>query len=97
MDPTASPSEPALRAAAAQAEVAALPLDERLARAARSRAALAAIGDAVVDRAVAETGQPRRFARRELASALGLLDALPVLAEAIRPRPVPAAGGQYGT
>ena len=47
----------------------------------------------IVDLAVAEAGQPRRFAARELASALGLLDALPVLAEAIRPRPVPAASG----
>ena len=78
---------------AAQPAVAALSLDERLARAARSRAALAAVGEAVVDRAVAEAGQPRRFARRELESALGLLDALPALAEAIRPRPVPATCG----
>ena len=70
-----------------------MPLDERLARAARSRAALAAAGPAIVDAAVAEVGQPRRFARRELDSALGLLDALPALAEAIRPRPVPAASG----
>ena len=38
-------------------------------------------------------GRPRRFARRELASALELLDVLPALAEAIRPRPVPAASG----
>jgi succinate-semialdehyde dehydrogenase len=47
----------------------------------------------VIDAAVAEVGQPRRFARRELESALGLLDALPALAEAIRPRPVPAVSG----
>ena len=47
----------------------------------------------MVDAAVAEAGQPRRFARRELESALGLLDALPALAEAIRPRPVPATSG----
>ena len=38
-------------------------LDERLARCARSRAALAAAGEAIVDAAVAEAGQPRRFAR----------------------------------
>jgi acyl-CoA reductase-like NAD-dependent aldehyde dehydrogenase len=88
-----APSEPALRAGRAQPAVAALSLDERLARAGRSRAALAARGDAIVDRAVAEVGQPRRFARRELASALALLDALPALAEAIRPRSVPATGG----
>jgi acyl-CoA reductase-like NAD-dependent aldehyde dehydrogenase len=86
-------SELVRRAARAQPAVAALSLDERLARAARARAALAAAGPAVVDAAVAEVGQPRRFARRELRSALALLDALPALAEAIRPRPVTAAGG----
>lgn len=88
-----APSELAARAGAAQAEVAALSLDERLVAAARARRALAAAGPAIVDAAVAEVGQPRRFARRELASALGLLDALPALAEAIRPRPVPAVSG----
>ena len=88
-----APSELAARAAAAQPAVAALSLDERLACAAHARAALAAAGPAVVDAAVAEAGRPRRFARRELESALGLLDALPVLAEAIRPRPVPATSG----
>ena len=41
----------------------------------------------------AEAGQARRFARRELASALALLAALPALAEAIRPRAVPAVSG----
>ena len=87
------PSELAAAAAAAQPAVAALSLDERLARTARARAALAAAGPAVVDAAVAEAGRPRRFARRELESALELLDALPALAEAIRPRPVPAASG----
>jgi acyl-CoA reductase-like NAD-dependent aldehyde dehydrogenase len=88
-----APSELAARAGAAQPEVAALSLDERLAAAVRARAALAAAGPAIVDAAVAEVGQPRRFARRELASALGLLDALPTLAEAIRPRWVPAVSG----
>ena len=88
-----APSELAARAGAAQAEVAALSLDERLAAAAAARRALEAAGPQIVDAAVAEAGQPRRFARRELASALGLLDALPALAEAIRPRPVPAASG----
>lgn len=92
MAPSA-PSPLAARAAAAQPLVAALSLDERLERAAAARAALAAAGPAIVDTAVAETGRPRRFARRELASALDLLDALPVLAEAIRPRRVPAASG----
>lgn len=73
--------------------MAALDLDERLERVARAREALAGAGAAAVDSAVAEAGQPRRFARRELESALGLLDALPALAEAIRPRPVPAVSG----
>jgi acyl-CoA reductase-like NAD-dependent aldehyde dehydrogenase len=84
----------AARAGRAQPEVAALPLAERLERAAASRAALAAAGPRIVDEAVAESGRPRRFARRELASALALLDALPELAEAIRPRPVPAVAGE---
>jgi acyl-CoA reductase-like NAD-dependent aldehyde dehydrogenase len=88
-----APTDLAERAGAAQPAVAALALDARLQAAARSRAALAAAGPAVVDAAVAEAGQPRRFAERELRSALGLLDALPALAEAIRPRPVPAASG----
>ena len=81
------------RAGRAQPGLGALGLDERLARCARSRAALAEAGPQVVDLAVAEAGQPRRFAERELSSALGLLDALPVLADAIRPRAVPATSG----
>jgi acyl-CoA reductase-like NAD-dependent aldehyde dehydrogenase len=81
------------RAGAAQPAVDALGLDERLARAGASRAALAAAGPQIVDLAVREAGQARRFARRELESALALLDALPVLCEPIRPRPVPAASG----
>jgi acyl-CoA reductase-like NAD-dependent aldehyde dehydrogenase len=85
--------EPIHAAGAAQPEVAGMALDERLERVARMRRALAARGEAVVERAVAEAGQARRFARRELESALALLDALPELAEAIRPRPVPARGG----
>ncbi len=91
--PATPPSEAARRAGAAQPAVAGLTLDARLARIAAARDALAARADAVVDAAVAEAGQPRRFARREVASALGLLDALPALAEAIRPQAVPAASG----
>jgi acyl-CoA reductase-like NAD-dependent aldehyde dehydrogenase len=83
----------AARAGAAQPQVAAMGLDGRLQAAARSRAALAAAGPRIVDAAVAEAGQPRRFAERELRSALGLLDALPDLAEAIRPAPAPAVSG----
>lgn len=89
-----APTDLARRAGAAQPQVAALGLDDRLAAAARSRAALAAAGDRIVQAAVAEAGQPRRFAERELQSALGLLDALPALAEAIRPRSVPAVSGE---
>jgi acyl-CoA reductase-like NAD-dependent aldehyde dehydrogenase len=91
--PLTAPSEPARRAGAAQPAVAALGLDERLARCAASRSALAEAAGAIIDAAVAEVGQPRRFARREMDSALALLDALPALAEAIRPRPVPAVSG----
>lgn len=87
------PPEPVRRAAAAQPGVAALTLDARLALCARSRDRLAAAADAIVDEAVAEAGQPRRFAEREIRSALGLLDALPALAEAIRPRAVPSVSG----
>jgi acyl-CoA reductase-like NAD-dependent aldehyde dehydrogenase len=85
---------PLLAATRAQPRVAALSLDERLRRVARSARALADAGEEIVDLAVAETGQARRFARRELTSALALLDALPTLAEAIRPRAVPAAEGR---
>jgi acyl-CoA reductase-like NAD-dependent aldehyde dehydrogenase len=85
--------EPLQAAARAQPEVEALDLDERLRRAAASARALAGAGEEVVALAVRESGQALGFARRELASALGLLEALPALAEAIRPRPVPAASG----
>ena len=84
---------PVERADAARGAVTAMSLDARLACAARSRGILEQAGAEVVEAAVAEAGVPRRFARRELASALGLLDALPVLSEAIRPRTVPAVAG----
>ena len=88
------PSHPlAARAAAAQPAVASLALEERLARAAASRRSLADGGPGIVELAVAEAGIPRRFATREVISALLLLDALPELAEAIRPREVPAVSG----
>lgn len=57
------------------------------------RSALERAAGAVVDAAVTEAGQPRRFAMREMQSALGLLDALPDLAGAIRPVAVPATSG----
>ncbi|MEQ8834358.1 MAG: aldehyde dehydrogenase family protein [Miltoncostaeaceae bacterium] len=81
------------RAGAAQPAVAAIDLDERLRRLAAGRSSLAAAAPRIVDAAVAEVGIPRRFARREVQSALGVLDALPELAEAIRPRSVPARAG----
>lgn len=81
------------RAGAAQPAVAAIGLDERLARLASGRRSLGAAAGRIVDVAVAEAGTPRRFARREVESALGVLDALPELADAIRPRPVPARAG----
>lgn len=71
----------------------ALDLDRRLGLLARCRANLAVIADEIVESAVAEVGTPRRFARREVESALGVLDAMPSLAEAIRASPVPARSG----
>lgn len=94
MATTADPSLLARAAEAAQPAVAALDLDARLERAARAGAALEAAGEAIVACAVEEVGQPVRFARRELRTALGFVAALPVLAEAIRPRAVPAVSGQ---
>ncbi|MCC6831963.1 MAG: aldehyde dehydrogenase [Thermoleophilia bacterium] len=83
-----------VRAAAALPELAAMGLDERLARAAATRRRLEAEGPRIVDLAVAEAGIPRRFAAREVTSALLLLDALPELAESIRPQVVPSVSGQ---
>lgn len=89
------PTHPlAARAAASLPELAALGLDERLARAAAARRRLRDAGPGIVDLAVAEAGIPRRFATREVTSALLLLDALPELAEAIRPRAVPSVSGE---
>jgi acyl-CoA reductase-like NAD-dependent aldehyde dehydrogenase len=81
------------RAADAWPAVCALDIDMRLELLARSRANLAAIADEVVESAVIEAGTPRRFARREVDSALGVLDAMPSLADAIRPTAVPARAG----
>ena len=81
------------RAGRAQPAVQEIDLDERLHRIADSRRRLVEIGDDVVDAAVAEVGTPRRFARRELDSACQVLDAMPELAEAIRPSMVPSRSG----
>ena len=76
-----------------QPAVAALTLDDRLACAHRSRTRLADAGGEIVDSAVREARMPRKFAERELSSALQLLDALPEFAEALRPRVQPATSG----
>lgn len=81
------------RSADAWPAVRALDIDRRLDLLARSRANLAAIADEIVESAVAEVGTPRRFARREVESALGVLDAMPSLADAIRASSVPARSG----
>lgn len=77
----------------AEQELRTLDLDARLDLVASGARAIAAEAQAIEDAAVAEAGQARRFARREIASALDLLDALPDLAESIRPRQVPARTG----
>jgi acyl-CoA reductase-like NAD-dependent aldehyde dehydrogenase len=81
------------RAAHIQPAVAALSIDQRLERAAQSRKALAAEAPVILEAALRESGQTIRFARRELDSAVALLDALPDFAEAIRPCAVPAVSG----
>ena len=86
--------DPVAAAAAAWPAVRALDLDARLGRAAASRAGLQAAGDHIVAVAAAETTATPGFARRELASALLFADALPDLAQAIRPREVPARTGR---
>jgi succinate-semialdehyde dehydrogenase / glutarate-semialdehyde dehydrogenase len=80
-------------AQSAHREVVGLDLDARLDLIASGRDAIQAEAQAIEDLAVAEGGQARRFARREVASALDLLDALPDLAAAIRPTQVPARSG----
>jgi acyl-CoA reductase-like NAD-dependent aldehyde dehydrogenase len=82
------------RAAQVQSAVAVLSIDERLELARASRAALADEAPIIVEAALKESGQTIRFARRELDSALALLDVLPAFADAIRPRPVPAVTGE---
>ena len=79
--------------AAAAPAVAALSLDDRLACAQRSREYLVADGPGIVESVICEAGIPRKFAERELISALSLIDALPGFAEAIRPRAIPARSG----
>jgi acyl-CoA reductase-like NAD-dependent aldehyde dehydrogenase len=68
--------------------------DERLERVAVARASLEAEGAVIVEASLRESGQTIGFARRELKSALDLLDALPVMVDAIRPRPAPAVSGE---
>lgn len=82
------------RARDAQARVAGDDLDARLVRAASACRALADRADAIVATAVAETGAAGSFAVRELRSALFFGDALPGMADAIRPHEVPARTGR---
>lgn len=81
------------RAAQTQGHIARMSLDERLAAVARCRVALEQAGPMIVAEAVRESRQTLRFARRELESALQLLDAMPKLADALRPQMVPAVSG----
>ncbi len=81
------------QANAARSSIVALGLDGRLDHVATGANRLRERGDLIVEEAIRECGQPRRFAERELTSALLLLDALPTLAEAIRPAPVPSRQG----
>ncbi len=74
-------------------EIGRLDLDARLDLIAAGARAIAAEAQQIEDTAVADAGQARKFARREIGSALDLLDALPDLADAIRPRDVPARSG----
>lgn len=82
------------RASAAQVLVAREELDTRLARAAAAARALHEGKDAIVDVAVAETGATPSFVARELRSALLFAEALPVLADALRPHEVPSRAGR---
>jgi len=75
-------------------EIGRLDLDARLDLITAGARAIASEAQAIEDAAVAEAGQARKFARREIGSALDLLDALPALAEAIRPRDAPARSGR---
>ncbi len=78
----------------AQARVAADDLDARLARAAAACRALEERAGTIVATAVAETGAAESFAARELRSALLFGDALPGMADALRPHDVPSRGGR---
>ena len=81
------------RAQRAQPTVAALSLDDRLQLANASAESLRAIGEELVSCSVGETRRPVKFVRRELETALQFVEALPALAEGIRPRGVPSATG----
>ncbi|MEO2139294.1 MAG: aldehyde dehydrogenase family protein [Thermoleophilia bacterium] len=74
-------------------EIGRLDLDARLDLITAGARAIASEAQAIEDAAVVGAGQARKFARREIGSALDLLDALRALAEAIRPVDVPARSG----
>jgi acyl-CoA reductase-like NAD-dependent aldehyde dehydrogenase len=73
--------------------VAALTLDERLLRIEAAAKRLADHADEIVELEVREIGVPRRFALREMQSALLFLEHLHEFAEEIRPRTVPSTTG----
>jgi acyl-CoA reductase-like NAD-dependent aldehyde dehydrogenase len=79
--------------ARAQLLVAGVPLDGRLGLIAASRTALEDAAPLIVEAALRESSQTVTFARREVESALRLLDALPGFAESIRARSVPSVSG----
>lgn len=81
------------RGAAAQRHVSRMSLDERLELVVRSRDALANATEMIAAESVRETGQTIGFARREIESALRLMDAMPRLADTLRPQMVPAVSG----
>lgn len=89
-----TPDDHARAASSAAPRVAGLGLDDRLALARSSAGELERIGPEVVDSAVAEIDQPRRFAERELRTAIEFAEALPELAEPLRPRSAPAVSGR---
>lgn len=96
MDAPSRPDGPDVveRASAAQPAVFALSLPQRLERVREMAQTLRDEGGVIVEDALRETGQTIRFARRELQSALELLEALPQFAEAIEPRTVPTRSGR---
>ena len=77
----------------AHQDIARLTLDERLSCVASAGERFKAHVDEIVALEVEELGMPVRFARREMQSALLLIECLPEFAEAIRPSDVASVSG----